>query len=110
MNTPGEVDLKRNDYDFSASQDDSPLREYKPLCSFKQRKTDSSVDEVNIDQNKENSQSASNLQNQTVTKVAEDKRNSLEERNSFRRRVAYVHSEELIQRCNQMIKIPMRVI
>ena len=115
MNVHSEAELKRNDYDFSASQDDSPIREYKPLSSLKQKRTDyvsdSNADEdieAEVNQNKENNHSASKLQNQIGDKVSDDKR-ILEEKNLFRRRVSYVHSEELVQRCNQMIKIPMRV-
>ena len=95
MNT----ESKCNDYDFSASQDDSPVREYKPLFASKHRKTDSGSEE-----------SEANLPAQNLENIVTEDKRTVEEKHMFRRRVSYVYSEELIQRCNQMIKIPMRVI
>ena len=95
MNT----ESKCNDYDFSAWQDDSPVREYKPLFASKHRKTDSGAEE-----------SEANLPAQKLENIVTEDKRTLEEKHLFRRRVSYVYSEELIQRCNQMIKIPMRVI
>ena len=104
----------RSHYDFSASQEDSPVKEYKPLTFCRNlgeaKPLDcDKTDTVDIsDQDKENSCSAfTNSKNEEKKEAQSELKYN--ERISTRRKVCYIHSKELILRCNEMIKVPLRV-
>ena len=98
-------------YDFSASQDDSPVKEYKSLNWLKNSQTVKQPDPENVvsdsPEDKVTLQALNNCVGDNDVQSASEP--PVKEKLSMRRTVCYVCSEELIQRCNQMIKIPMRV-
>lgn len=97
-------------YDFSASQDDSPVKEYKPLNWLKNSQAVKQPDPETIvtdsQENKDTLQALNNCVGVNDAQLAYEPQ--VKEKLPIRRTVCYVCSEELIQRCNQMIKIPMR--
>ena len=114
-----EESQRNRSYDFKASQEDSPVGEYKPVSSLKNMQETGinhfshdafSAGTDDYDQNKENA-CVHNMDNDIKdSQMSSEPKFKEKLLRMTRRKICYIHSEELVQRCNEMIKIPLRVI